>query len=151
MKITCKCGEVLTKDLRPTKYWKIDHDLHEAATEPYEYSDGTISEVYEVSNGITYYEPRWRDYEVRPGTFIRDKKYDQHWHLKSKYIDSLMISGHDYLNQKVLEYRRGCGCCAPSGDEVFCPSCETVIGTMYLDCYEEKHIALIVKKIQRKY
>lgn len=132
MKITCKCGCVLTKDLYETKKWKVD--IAYAKNEDDEYTE--------------------YNYEIEQGTFIQDKtRYICFFGKLQKRSSptSYLTSKYDIIDQEQLKFRKGFGCCGNSYTPFYCPECKKEIGEQNLDCYQSKVVNLYMKETIRKY
>lgn len=140
MKITCRCGKVLTETLRPLKKMGV---------RPYLYSDPEDNDVEETE---TFY-PR--------GTFELQRKRKYGWGFEDSGIkgyykvihepEVLVVPQESVLEGVIPHMPQGYGCCNWSmGQELKC-ECGRVIAEMYLDCYEMQTVNFLSKQIVRSY
>jgi len=137
MKIACKCGCILTKDLYETKKWKIN-----LAIIPIDNTSMDNKEYTEYN------------FEIKPGTFIQDRsRYISFFGKLQKRSSptSYLINKSDMIDQAQLKYRKGFGCCGNAFTEFHCPECKKEVGEQNLDCYQSKAVSLYIKETIRKY
>lgn len=128
MKLKCNCGEILTKDLYPTKNWHC-YD---------------VVEDYYGECGTKHYM------EVKGGSFLLSKQIP---HIKKmkRYPQGFWVNSNDILDSKQLKYRRGYGCCGLAWEPFICPKCKETIGEINLDCYQDHRVELYETKVGRIY
>lgn len=162
MKLKCnKCKTVLTKDLRPVKV-KFD-------------KDGYIFNKWQVWTRIPdkYHDPEI-DGEIIPlvygnmktGIFYQSKKdvwnnriepYGEEDSQVGNYLrvitlsPKIVVSGDSLLDEIIPPFEKGWGCCNWSGGRLCCPTCNTEVGIMHLDCYEDYSVRFDVNKVERCY
>lgn len=130
MKIKCKCGKTLTKDLYLSKNY-----------------------TYEIQN-----DGGWIDAKFKTGVFHISKAQPT-WRNKYSSLlpaqlvkstpEFLMVSKKDLL----IEYpvmESGYGCCDWDGHELNC-SCGNLLGYMYFDCWQLESMDFISKNVVRSY
>lgn len=128
MKLACKCGKPLTRDLYLTHKWRVD----ESATDYY-------------GDGITKHF-----LSVTPGAFMLFKPTSFGKSLGYKTND-FAVNSDDVLDcEEQFEYKTGKGCCGVNSS-LNCPSCNNEIGSVALDCYQHKAIYFEEDKVRRIY
>ena len=129
MKLNCKCGKTITKDLRPFKKMDFRPDIH--------FPDSTEAffpeHVFELRKKQKY---KWAE-----------EGYCRIIH----YPEVITVSEKSILPNIIPPFEEGAGCCNWSmGANLKC-SCGITIGYMYLDCYEGQTIDFLTKNIIRSY
>lgn len=127
MKLRCKCGKPLTKDLYLTKYHKYQVD---------DITTKMRSGCFKLS---------------RATPTIRNKYSNEHpAQLLKPRPEVIMVSINSILCN-IPEMPKGCGCCNWSGGHELMCGCGRVIGEMYLDCYELGFVDFLTKNVVRCY
>jgi hypothetical protein len=144
MKIQCKCGKFLTKDLRPVK----------------KYICKDAFETFQDQDGVDIVEKR-KKYIFPSGGFMIQRKDKFSWTEKDSGIkgyhsvihtpERLIVYKDDILDNIIPKFISGYGCCNWSfGYKLKC-ECGNKVAEMYLDCYESGVIKFIPKKTVRFY
>lgn len=121
MKLICKCGKTLTKDLYHTKKWHVAESC----------------EDYGMAGMV----------EIKEGSFQLSKQQRYRWFFMPSHY---LVNPNDLVSKEQLEFKSGQGCCGNHFTEYNC-ECNTKIGYQFLDCYDDKHVILFEDKVIRKY
>ncbi len=134
MKINCKCGKTITKDLRPFKKMDFRPDIHfPDSTEAY-----FPEHVFLLSKKKKY---KWSE----------EESGIQGYYRIFHYPEVITVSELSILPNIIPPFKEGEGCCNWSmGADLKC-SCGTMLGYMYLDCYEGQTIDFLTRNIVRSY
>ena len=128
MKIKCRCGEILTKDLYLTKRWHC----------------WDVVEDY-------YFEGQTKHYmEIKEGSFQLSTQMPHLKHWK-RFKHGFWVNPNDVLDKTQMVFKSGYGCCGLAWEPYHCPSCDEVVGEINLDCYQDHHVQLFFNKTQRSY
>lgn len=138
MKLSCKCGNILTNDLYPTKKW--EKVVTETVVEEGSYNYGGV----EVGDVLTHV-----DFQVRKGSFLLASQQFRSFYNRDE--NAFLVSPLDLFDQEQLKYQRGYGCCGNHWKSYNCPSCGTQVGEQKLDCYDDKHVSFDFSKVVRVY
>ncbi len=128
MKLKCKCGNILTKDLYPTK---------------------TFSKTKEIRTWVGQTPEDEIEYEfhhfVKEGTVILSNTHN--------FLDynSYSVCLKDCIGINFIPFKDGYGCCNNHSIPVSCKSCNVEIGYEFSDCYDAKCVILTRKIIRRCY
>lgn len=162
MKLKCsKCNKLLTIDLRPVKVkWKYNHlTKHYYVSNP----KGVFTyetEVFETFDG-EYPESKEVIDRMKKGVFYLTKPFKYNWTPEDSGIEGyysvhnekqeLVVSELSIVEDVIPPFKRGYGCCNYSMGEPLSCSCGSILGEMYLDCYETGQIMFDTKKVTRCY
>ena len=127
MKIVCKCGNHLTKDLK-----KVFH------TEAYDVSS-YIEELTGIDGESSY---EHKDYSVKEGTFHRWKRKYYGTSPKNVYT----VSRKDFVGAEI--YDQSQGCCKWDHFEIRCNICNENIGYGGNDCWQDDASFLYARKVK---
>lgn len=117
MKIVCKCGNTLTKELNKVK--------HKDA-----YNIKTWDE--EVGTEYDPYTYEHKEYSVKEGTYHRWEMKGRSW---GNYQNSYVISDKDFVGVEMFDQSKGC--CRFDYYGLKCNSCTTSVGYGNNDCWQE--------------
>lgn len=156
MRFHChKCNKVLTQDLYPASAWnkKIITEEYEIGidTGETEFVDEIVYELpfgtYQTKHYLQKRKGHTRVSYLDPNFF--DNNYATPYRLKN--LRTALVGETSFVEHVIPPYRTGCGCCNWSmGDDLYC-QCDTLLGFMYLDCYEDKVVELIEGNCKRTY
>ena len=127
MKLSCKCGTILTNDLYVSKQWEVWDKVDDYGSE-----------------GNTKHYMR-----VKKGSFLLASQQFRGWGFKKN--ECFCVSPDDLFDQQQLEYASGYGCCGNHWKSYNCPSCGVEAGQQYLDCYDDLHVSFPENKVERVY
>lgn len=123
MKLKCKCGKVITKDLYPSKKW--DRELVDTEV----FDDGYVYKSYDTQ------KPKG-SFEYLHKGWLTDKP-------------QFLINAGD-LTLILPEFKEGMGCCNHSCTGVHC-ECGLKVGHLELDCYQNGCAVLYGENLERIY
>lgn len=132
MKIKCKCGNTLTKDLYTTKRQ-------------------TLTKIFD--DGDSYGQ-----YEVKQGVILPPKRGSKKIELYAIFDETLCdrlysINKDDLVGASYRKFQEGLGmgCCDVSHEIVKCDKCGVVVGLANIDCWQTKRIDLLESMIIHSY
>lgn len=116
MKIVCKCGNTLTKELN-----KVNHkDAYDIVS--WDEEVGTLEDPYTYEH---------KEYSVKEGTYHRWEKKKSY----SKYKNVYVVSDKDFLGVEVFNECKGC--CRLDYYDVKCNTCGEHVGYGHNDCWQD--------------
>ena len=117
MKIICKCGNELTKELVKVHYEQA-------------YNVNVIDEEVYFDKEIETYQSK--KYSVKEGTYHR---WENKLSLFGKFKNTYVISDKDFIGVEIFDQSRGC--CNFDYYGVKCSICETEVGYGNNDCWQD--------------
>lgn len=144
MKLHCaKCNKQLTHDLYKVSVSRLNgvvlniNDIWHKDTEcDYPRSD--------IKSGL-FYETRNRPKENNKW------HYDKPAQIIRKIKSEFVVSEASMCDGVIPPFKSGYGCCNYSMGEPLMCECGNHVGSMYLDCYEDKSVHLIKENVVRVY
>ena len=116
MKIACKCGNILTKDVK-----KAHHkDAYDVVS--WDEEVGTLEDPYTYEH---------KEYSVKEGTYHRWEKKWSYLKYKNVYV----VSDKDFLGVEVFNECEGC--CRMDHYDVKCKACGEHVGYGHNDCWQD--------------
>lgn len=122
MKLKCKCGKILTKDLRMKK--KLSFEKGNIYPKGYFLEYGSFislkkEKIYHNLKKTGYY-----DFYTFNGN---ETKTFHHY-------EKILVNKNDLIEDIIPEFKEGFGCCDWSMEDLYC-SCGNFLGEMNFDCY----------------
>lgn len=136
MKLYCKCGQCLTKNVRKTSY-KDAYDVYETVEEVYGWDDESDQSVQGESVS--------REYAIKEGTYHKWKRSNRKGDLWFGSKNVYVVAIPDVLADAVNECK---GCCQRDYFDLQCPSCKEIVGNGCDDCWQTAIAMLYCTKVK---
>ncbi|UZV41091.1 hypothetical protein vBVpaMR16F_25 [Vibrio phage vB_VpaM_R16F] len=162
MKLKCgKCNKPLTTDLRPVKVrWKYNPLMKSYYVSNPKAVFTYKTEVFETMEGEHQEDVIMID-RMKKGIFYLTKPLKYNWTPEDCGIEKyyrvhnekqkIVVSELSLVKDVVPPFKQGYGCCNYSMGEPLKCNCGSLLGEMYLDCYETGQVMFDIKKVIRDY
>lgn len=160
MILRCKCGKYLTEDLYPVN---PKYNKHGYTTNSKMFEKSTEEECYTTDEkGDPVQEVYTQKGRFKKGIFVKLRSHKYNWDFSCSGIKDyfavvkkparIAVSENSILHGIIPPFKSGYGCCNWSmGHELLCPDCQSVLGGLHLDCYEDGAIDFLEKAVVRVY
>lgn len=139
MKIACKCGKPLTKDLRKAKGRVAVY----------------IKEEWNEFSHTEYHLPPLSFHDISPYTRVWDYGPDEYHETRdchyTKVPAKILVLRSSMLPDIIPPMPSGYGCCDWSGGASLKCECGNKVAELYLDCYERGEVYFFTNMIRRVY
>lgn len=170
MKLHCaKCNKQLTHDLykvsvsrlkgvilNVSAIWNKDKPVYETTDVEEDLGDGRTVTILDETDNIV----GWEYSNMKSGLFYETRnrpKENNKWHddkpaqIICKIKSEFVVAEDSMCDGVIPPFKSGYGCCNYSMGEPLMCECGNHVGSMYLDCYEDKSVSLIKDKVVRVY
>lgn len=136
MRLYCKCGQCLTKDVQKTSY-KDAYNVYEKVEELYSWGDEP--DQAEEKEFIS------REYILKEGTYHKWKRSGRKGGVWFGSKNVYVVSISDITAEVVNECK---GCCRRDYFDLQCPLCKEIIGNGCDDCWQTEKAVLYCRKVK---